>query len=220
MEAFSTSLAICAHKGQWRGALMFYWICAWTNGWVNNGEAGHLRRHRAHYDVTVMMITNSHVVKLWTELSRPGIMKVKTCCCKILQGDQFRIRNYPITKNTLCNFMLKSMEMYCLAISYSTFSECVQDALRKCSAGSPGCILLPTFDVVWISVGDATLESFMVDLQPTCLVRSCSNLGNSLGIFYKHHYEWNDLVSYVLPEQFLSNAGHSFLDVSIAEYLV
>ena len=42
------------HKGQWRGALMFSLICAWINGWVNNREAGDLRRHRAHYDVTVM----------------------------------------------------------------------------------------------------------------------------------------------------------------------
>ena len=42
------------HKGQWRGALMFSLICAWLNGWVNNREAGDLRRRRAHYDVTVM----------------------------------------------------------------------------------------------------------------------------------------------------------------------
>ena len=42
------------HKGQWRGALMFSLICAWINGWVNNGEAGDLKRHRAHYDVIVM----------------------------------------------------------------------------------------------------------------------------------------------------------------------
>ena len=41
------------HKGQWRGALMFSLICVWINGWVNNREAGDLRRHRAHYDVTV-----------------------------------------------------------------------------------------------------------------------------------------------------------------------
>ena len=39
---------------QWRGALMFSLICAWTNGWVNNQGADYLRRHRAHYDVTVM----------------------------------------------------------------------------------------------------------------------------------------------------------------------
>ena len=43
------------HKGQWHGAFMVYLICAWINGWVNNGEAGDLRRHRAHYVVTVMI---------------------------------------------------------------------------------------------------------------------------------------------------------------------
>ena len=42
------------HKDQWRGALMFSLIFAWTNRWVNNRDAGDLRRHRAHYDVTVM----------------------------------------------------------------------------------------------------------------------------------------------------------------------
>ena len=33
---------------------MFSLICFWINGWVNNGEAGDLRRHRGHYDVHVM----------------------------------------------------------------------------------------------------------------------------------------------------------------------
>ena len=42
------------HKGQWRGALMFTLICARKNGWVNNGEAGDLRRYLAHYGVIVM----------------------------------------------------------------------------------------------------------------------------------------------------------------------
>ena len=42
------------HKSQWRRALMFSFICAWINGWVNNGEAGDLIRHGAHYDVTVI----------------------------------------------------------------------------------------------------------------------------------------------------------------------
>ena len=44
------------HKGQWRGALMFSLNCVWINGWVNNREAGDLRRNRAHYEITVMMI--------------------------------------------------------------------------------------------------------------------------------------------------------------------
>ena len=42
------------HKGQWLGALMFSLICTWINGWINNREAGDLRRYRAHYDVIVM----------------------------------------------------------------------------------------------------------------------------------------------------------------------
>ena len=41
-------------KGQWRGAVMLSLICVWINGWVNNGEAGDLRRYRAHYEVTAM----------------------------------------------------------------------------------------------------------------------------------------------------------------------
>ena len=64
METFSALRVICAgnhrspvnslHKGQWRGALMFFLICVWINGWVNNREADDLRRYRAHYDVIVM----------------------------------------------------------------------------------------------------------------------------------------------------------------------
>ena len=33
---------------------MFSLTCAWTNSSTNNGNAGDLRRHRAHYDVTLM----------------------------------------------------------------------------------------------------------------------------------------------------------------------
>ena len=42
------------HKGQQHGALMFSLIRAWINGWVNNREAGDLRRHCTQYDVIVM----------------------------------------------------------------------------------------------------------------------------------------------------------------------
>ena len=37
-----------------RGVLMCSLMRAWINGWVNIREAGDLRPHRAHYDVTVM----------------------------------------------------------------------------------------------------------------------------------------------------------------------
>ena len=43
------------HKGQWRGALVFSLICVWINGWINNREAGDLRRYHAHYVIIVMI---------------------------------------------------------------------------------------------------------------------------------------------------------------------
>ena len=51
------------HKDQWRGALMFSFICAWIIGWVNNREAGDLKHQRAHYDVIAMLILMARQLK-------------------------------------------------------------------------------------------------------------------------------------------------------------
>ena len=61
----------------------FLWSAPWIYGWVNNREAGDLRRHRAHYDV-IVMITNkhhrtwvqqplvlSHLLRPWNQSMRP-----------------------------------------------------------------------------------------------------------------------------------------------------
>ena len=45
---------------------MFSLICAWINGWVNNRDAGDLRHHRTHYDVTVMMLAKCRLFTGWT----------------------------------------------------------------------------------------------------------------------------------------------------------
>ena len=42
---------------------MSSFICAWINGWVNNIEVGVLRRHRTHYEVTAMLISNADSFK-------------------------------------------------------------------------------------------------------------------------------------------------------------
>ena len=55
MHLYREAVISSVHKGQWREALVFSLICDWINGWVNNREAGDLRRHRAHYEVTVML---------------------------------------------------------------------------------------------------------------------------------------------------------------------
>ena len=44
------------HKGQWRGALMFSLICAWTNVWVNSLDAGNVICHRVHNDVIILSV--------------------------------------------------------------------------------------------------------------------------------------------------------------------
>ena len=57
------------HKGQWRGALIFSLIYVWINGWVNNREAGDLRRYRAHYDVIVMSRSTQWLLHVMVKLS-------------------------------------------------------------------------------------------------------------------------------------------------------
>ena len=65
METFSALLAICAGDSPVTGGFPeqkpvtqsfdVFFDLRLINNWVNNGEAGDLRRHRAHYDVTVMI---------------------------------------------------------------------------------------------------------------------------------------------------------------------
>ena len=83
------SLVNSPHKGQWRGALMFSLICAWINSWVNNCEAGDLRRHRTHYDVIGNGLRNSHL--WWSSLAFyweqfrskcPTLVHAMAWCCR------------------------------------------------------------------------------------------------------------------------------------------
>ena len=55
VRGIQRSPANSLHKGQWRGALTLSLIFDWINGWINNREAGDLIRHRADYDISVMM---------------------------------------------------------------------------------------------------------------------------------------------------------------------
>ena len=76
------------HKGQWRWALMFTLICSWINGWVNNHEAGDLRRHHAHYDIIAMFlaISGGAVYQLQCDLAI-YICKIRVCADHTRLGD-------------------------------------------------------------------------------------------------------------------------------------
>ena len=76
-------------KGQWRGALLFFLICAWINGSVNSHEAGDLRRHRAHYDVIVMQVllfaVACHAIyNLSSDFNHDSISHEKHQCIKLM----------------------------------------------------------------------------------------------------------------------------------------
>ena len=79
------------HKGQWRRALMFPFICAWINGWGNNREACDLRRYRNHCDVMVMRLANKadfiseiNFIAIWIE--RHAYFLKKFFLCPALSG--------------------------------------------------------------------------------------------------------------------------------------
>ena len=86
METFSMLLTLCArirrspvnspHKVQWCKALVFSLICAWTTGSVNPRDTGDLRRHRAHYDVTVICGA-THIYQL--HLGRLQVAALNPC---------------------------------------------------------------------------------------------------------------------------------------------
>ena len=136
------------HKGQWRGALMFSLICAWINGWVNNCETGNLRRHCAHYDVTVMYIKmfcnfyfklmtskwykfNNQWIKLATDRDRTCLFRWEISCYS--PPRVFHERNII----SLCDLTLLMGAIF-LSIHFSIFAiksanteKCVDNNLRK-----------------------------------------------------------------------------------------
>ena len=69
METFSALLAICAGNSPVTGefpaqrpvtrSFDVFFDLRLNKGWINNVEAGDLRRHRAHYDVIVMLTKKS-----------------------------------------------------------------------------------------------------------------------------------------------------------------
>ena len=74
---------------------MFSSIWAWLNGWVNNREAGDLRRHRAHYDVIVMTAVN------WVIMGSDDSLPSTWCLEKYKQCSSI-IAHWFIKFNSLC----------------------------------------------------------------------------------------------------------------------
>ena len=109
METFSALLAISAGNSPVSGEISaqrpvtrsfdVFFISARINGWVNNREAGDLRRIRPHYDVTVMLTL------LALRLERSWGNQYHGCCCagSLCRQGISSIRDYTIRSslNTL-----------------------------------------------------------------------------------------------------------------------
>ena len=97
------------HKGQWRGALMFSLICARINGWVNNREAGDLRRHGAHHDVTVMRSSNESIMTSHMSKTKQSTSKLRVYFMRYIVRN--KSHNAPVLYPTMhhCN---KNVHMY------------------------------------------------------------------------------------------------------------
>ena len=107
-------------KGQWRRALMFSLICAWINGWVNRCDACNLRRHRAHYDITVMseVTLELYVHNLWDVLSISMITQVFTTANTRLIHFTYR-KHLSMNETLHSNLFTAGKWQNKIAISYS-----------------------------------------------------------------------------------------------------
>ena len=97
MEIFSVLLALCAGNSPITGGFLSQrpvtsscdvsFDLAWRNSWVNNWDAGDLRRQHAHYDVTVMPSLACCRCPL-CQMSKNGkgfILQQRMCMCDILK---------------------------------------------------------------------------------------------------------------------------------------
>ena len=82
-----------------------FFICAWTNGRINNQVGGDLRRHRAHYDVTVKWFltinTNFEAIKKSYRIFRFVLILTATSHITV-QRETVKYFMCPLAKDTLC----------------------------------------------------------------------------------------------------------------------
>ena len=96
----------------------FLW---WINGWVNNREAGDLRRHRAHYDVAVMLISSLHMYEwsfsLWwrhMSVKAPHLTGISTVCSTVNPDE--RQRKYQRSATTIVSSWITELDIFCASL--------------------------------------------------------------------------------------------------------
>ena len=112
-------------KGQGRGALTFSLICAWTNGWANNRDAGDLSRLCAHHDVTVMIG--------WRKTNR-SISQIPQCTRTIFRSEicPFLFRMVHCGISDRCIVGLRDRSFRVLGRNISSTSQSISSGCHVC----------------------------------------------------------------------------------------
>ena len=147
------------HKGQWRGALMFPLICVWTNTWANNGDAGDLRRYRAHHYVIVMNIDpiNRHCLGQWWRVFPIWVYSM------ITDDPKWGLIFIRIGWKHLIDFTFTVPVYICMCISYDTFCTLSNNGKQSCITQI--MYEYPTFTYQWKGVISKTVKPYFFNLR-------------------------------------------------------
>ena len=112
---------------------MFSVICAWTNVGANHRDAGDLRRHRAHYNVTVIKKNASKIVvcrlpatlfiPTWVGITNWGfewdrISKLQKRALRIMKNSRYNAHTEPLFKQLHLLKVKDIFEIQCLKFWY------------------------------------------------------------------------------------------------------
>ena len=118
------------HKGQRGRALMFSLICVWINGWVNNREAGDLKRHRGYYDV----IATEYVGRppsMSSSQELRGHPTRENCLrwCNKVRADM--IISYSVSQDVFLHFVMVFYQSFCLGVGEEILTNGIK-RITKC----------------------------------------------------------------------------------------
>ena len=137
MGIFSALLAVCAGNSPVTGefpsqkasdAEVWCFLCSvpWINSWVNNREAGDLRRHRAHYDVIVIHccsvnLCNHHSPRISLD---HNFCTAHGMCCKQLynHSEMHQASNFVQVVNLSWNGQFSCIEQFWGGVTKPIFS--------------------------------------------------------------------------------------------------
>ena len=163
----------CAFKnllGWHRKRNPFSLICALINGWVNNREAGDLRRHRARYDVTVMNTTRT----------KQRIFKL--CWCRTVheKSSLFQFVCFPSGFIWIPHFYVSSRNLHCVMYTEIMNKIYPHAKLTKCNkmlivCMNTGVNSLRTSDAIWRNKSGSTSAQVMACCltAPTHYLNQC-----------------------------------------------